>query len=389
MRFPFRRRALGWALSAVLGACAGAPPLRTSGPLPPTAIGEGLHASADAGAASASTRDPRFEALVTAGREACLAKQWAAALSALDQAVALAPDDVEARRWRGHAHTGAEQPAAAFDDLEHALRHGADDPWTHYARAMALHNLGRLEEALRGYSDALAIDASFYKAYEWRGFTNARLGRPVAALPDLDLALTLDRGNPWLSAIRGKVRASLLDLAGAEEDLWRAVDADGQDADAVAQLGYLLATGVNVDQGMAMLERAVQIASERQVEARAWLVVLLRRKGRDEAVTVHLQALRATSSPWLQALAGFLDGRLDGAALLAAAAAPAVESSIDERPARRVAAWLHRGLAAERAGATAEAIDAYARAIASGRSEQWEWTWAMRRLAELTGERTR
>lgn len=375
MKSPFAR-SLRTIPMLVLVACAGAPGEPTNAPAPPTGPA----------ASDAPLRDPRLESLVAAGREACLAKQWAAALPLLDQAVAMAGDDVEARRWRGHAHTGAERPAEAFADLEHALRCGADDAWTHYARAMALHNLGRFEEAVRGYSDALAIDPGFHKAYEWRGFTNARLGRPLAALPDLDFALSLDRGNPWLSAIRGKVRASLLDFAGAEADLWRAVDADGADADAVAQLGYLLATGTNPEQGIALLERAVRLAPEKQAEARAWLVQLLRQRGRDDEASRHVAALQADGSPWLRALAGALDGRLEGEALLAAAAAPEPDASLDERPARRVAAWTHRALLAERAGDTAKAIDAHARAVAAARSEQWEWLWSLRRLGALTGE---
>lgn len=365
----------------VLAACAAAPVARTNGALPPPTV--------PAGVSEAVPRDPRLESLVAAGRDACLAKQWAEALPLLDQAVAMAVDDVEARRWRGHAYTGAERPADAFADLEHALRCGADDAWTHYARAMALHNLGRFEDAVRGYSDALAIDPAFYKAFEWRGFTLARLGRPVEALPDLDLALSLDRGNPWLAAIRGKVRASLLDWTGAEADLWRAVDADGKDADSVAQLGYLLATGTNPDQGIALLERAVGLAPEKQAEARAWLVQLLRLRGRDGDANAHLAALRADGSPWLRALADGLDGRIDGEALLAAAASPEPGTQLDERPARRVAAWTHRALLAEHAGDVATAIAAHARAVAAVRSEQWEWVWSLRRLGALTGEGAR
>lgn len=363
----------------VFAACAAAPIERANGSVPPST-------APPVAASEASPRDPRLESLVAAGRDACLAKQWAEALPLLDEAVAMAVDDVEARRWRGHAYTGAERPADAFADLEHALRCGADDAWTHYARAMALHNLGRFEEAVRGYTDALAIDPAFHKACEWRGFTLARLGRPVEALPDLDLALSLDRGNPWLSAIRGKVRASLLDWTGAEADLWRAVDADGADADAVAQLGYLLATGAHPDSGIALLERAVRLAPAKQAEARAWLVQLLRQRGRDDEARAHAAALRADGSPWLRALAEGLDGRLDGEALLAAAASPEPGAQLDELPARRVAVWTHRALLAERAGDVATAIDAHARAVAAVRSEQWEWVWSLRRLGALTGE---
>jgi hypothetical protein len=75
--------------------------------------------------------------------------------------------------------------------------------------------------------------------------------------------------------------------------------------------------------------------------------------------------------------------------LLAAAASPEPGAALDERPARRVAAWTHRALLAERAGDVATAVDAHARAVAAVRTEQWEWVWSLRRLGALTGEGVR
>lgn len=354
----------------VVAGCAAAP---VSSPVP--------QAAGDAGVVSE---------LVASGRAACAAKEWAVAIERLDRALQARPDDVEALRWRGHAHTGAEHHDAALLDLARALRLGADDAWTHYAHAMALHNTGRLEEALAGYTQALAIDPNFVKAHEWRGFTLARLGRSLEALPDLDVALRIDLGNPWLHAIRGKARAALLDFAGAEQDLWRAVDGDANNADAVAQLGYLKAVLGETEAAIVQLQRAVQLDRLGQAEARPWLFHLLREAGRADEAQAELHALRAATEhadAWLPTLAGFLAGDLAHPALLAAAAAPARDGAADERAQRRLAAWLHRGRLAEHAGETGVAIDAFARALASERRDQWEWALALHRLGRLTGER--
>ena len=326
--------------------------------------------------------------LVAAGREHCGKREWAAAIALLDRALAQAPDDLEALRWRGHAFTGSEQHERARADLNRALELGADDAWVHYAHAMALHHLGQLEAAVRGYSAALAIDGTFFKANEWRGFTLSRLGRHREALADLDAALRVDGGNAWLSLIRGKARAALLDLEGAEHDLWRAADGDPQNGDAAAQLGYLLvATGQRVP-GEAQLERAMGLDAAGQAEAALWRFHLRMAAG-DEAAAQKLLApwpvgevAKEVTVPWPRVVVQFLRGALTSEQLVAAAAA----TPVAERAANRCAAWLHIGLVARRSGRDDDALRAFARAVATDVRDQWEWTWARQALREVVGE---
>ena len=167
------------------------------------------------------------------------------------------------------------------------------------------------------------------------------------------------------------------------------MDDDASNADAVAQLGYLKAVLGETAAAITMLQRAVLLDRLGQAEARPWLFHLLREAGRADEAQAELRALREATGladAWLPTLAGYLAGELAHPALLAAAATPPRDGAADERAHRRLAAWLHCGLVAEHAGEAAVAVDAFARALAGDRHDQWEWALALHRLGELTGE---
>lgn len=322
----------------------------------------------------------RFLEILEQGRQKALAHEWPAALELLDQALELAPEDVEALRWRGHAYTGAERHAEALVDLDKALEAGAGDAWTRYARAMALHHLGRLDEAVRGYTEALAVDPNFHKAHEWRGFTRSMLGDQVGAIVDLDAAIAAEPSNPQAFFVRAKAYAALLDFERAEHDFWKAVDADAENADAWGQLGYLKVCRGEDAAALTMLERAASLDPVGQIEARAWLFHLHLRNGDDAGAAAQLEALRTGAEEgWVSRIAAFLAGEVTAAELVAAAL-----SEDREAAGRECQAWTHIGLEHARQGRKGEALIALARAIATGAREEWEWSWALRTLRDLT-----
>lgn len=331
--------------------------------------------------------------LTARGREAAQQQQWAEAIDTLTKALAAHPDDIEALRWRGHAYTGAQQYEKAFADLERALDLGAEDAWTNYAHAMALYHLGHSEEAVRGYTTALAIDPGFVKAYEWRGFNKSLLGDHIGAVADLDIAIRLDPGNAWLYFIRAKACVALLDFHRAELDLWKVVDGDSENADAHSQLGYLKACLGEVQPAINMLERAVKLDAKGQVEARLWLWQLYADRGDTDAAAAQLQAVQAAAGAegadaavvrWPLRLVAFARGEIDLAQLLQFAASEAPKA--EEQQARRCAALLHAGLIAARAGEVDRALVLLARAVGTDATDQWEWSLARLRLRQLSGD---
>lgn len=331
---------------------------------------------------------PPFDELLEEGQRLALAHEWDQALAVLDRAVALAPDDAEALRWRGHAYTGAERYAEAFADLDRAVQLDGTDAWARYARAMALHNLGRYEEAIDGYTAALALDPSFFKAHEWRGYTHSLLGDHVRALHDIDAAIAVDGGNAWLRFIRAKAWVALLDFDAAEHDFWLVIDAEGTNADAHAQLGYLYACTGNDAAAVRMLRRAVELDPTGQLEARPWLFHLLAAGGDSEGATAQLAAITeaaAAAPDWTRRVVAFLHGEVGPNALVAAAQSVDgdADAMADEIAGRKCEAWTHIGLTRMRSGERQPALIAFAHAIGTDARDKWEWSWARGALRRM------
>lgn len=344
-------------------------------------------------AMAAVAQQPVPTDLVELGRSQAEAKEFLPAIETLSKALAAHPDDVEALRWRGHAYTGAQQYDKAFADLDRALELGAEDAWTHYAHAMALHHLGHYQEAVRGYSRALAIDPEFKKAYEWRGYNRSLLGDQIGAVADLDIAIPLDPGNAWLHFIRAKACVALLDFKRAEEDLWKVIDHDNRDADANSQLGYLKACLGEWQPAVNFLERAVELDGKAQVEARLWLYELHADRGEADLAKAQLEAVRQLAAApgadlavlqWPLRLVAFAQGEIDLPRLLQYAVDEAPKP--EEQQGRRCAALLHAGLAAARGKDTDKALVLLARALGTDALDQWEWSLARLRLKQLSGE---
>ncbi len=331
-----------------------------------------------------------LQKLLEEGKKLALAHEWSAALVKLEAAVVLAPDDVEALRWRGHAYTGSEQYEKAFADLDRAVELFANDSWTQYARAMSLHHLGRYEEAVDGYTMAHALDAKFSKPVEWRGFTLSLLGKHVAALADIRLAIKMNRGNSWLWFIRGKTFVALLDFELAAEDFWRVVDAEESNADAHAQLGYLSACTGDKITAKNMLRRAVKLAPESQSEARTWLYHLYVARGERKAATAQLDAIFVEQAKegadkkalrWPAQIAEHLQGKLGAAELIGLAEKESPEEG--ELRGRQCEAWLHVGMLHLEGKRRSEAMLALAQAVATDARSKWEWSLARRMLTEI------
>ena len=329
----------------------------------------------------------------TGGAELALQRKWQQAIESLTLLLAAEPDNVEALRWRAHAYTGAEQNAAALADLDRALELGTGDAWTHYARGMCLHHLGRLEDAVAAYSRTIGIEPGFQKAYEWRGFTRGLLANHVGAIADIDVALRIDDGNPWLRFIRGKAFAALLDFGRAEADFWKVLDGQPRHDDAQCQLGYLKACLGEEAAAIGFLEKGVALDAAQQFEARPWLHQLYARSGDVQAAAAQLDAIAAATDAdgidpavftWVRHLAAHLRGELGLEELLQRAVAEAPKPA--EVAQRRCAALMHAGLAAQRRGDKATALLLLARAVATEASDQWEWSMARRQLRTLAGD---
>jgi Tfp pilus assembly protein PilF len=182
------------------------------------------------------------------------------ALSYLDQAVALAPNDATLYNLRGVAHSRMNQPDLAAADWKKALALKPGDPEPHVHRgvdllrrnafdeaAVALQtalminprhakahaNLGtvyerqdRFAEAIEHYDRAVAMMGDYADAYANRAYVYLRKGDHKQALADCEQALEINPDSRLAAVKRGQVLAALGRHEEAEESYRVALDPD-------------------------------------------------------------------------------------------------------------------------------------------------------------------
>jgi tetratricopeptide (TPR) repeat protein len=105
----------------------------------------------------------------------------------------------------------------------------------------SLHSrMGRLAEALAGYTKVLAVDPNWQDYYFERADVLRRLGDPHRALADYDAAELVTPPFWELHFNRGGLRAEVGDFAGAIADLERVVDLEPGEVEAWANLAAII-----------------------------------------------------------------------------------------------------------------------------------------------------
>lgn len=155
-------------------------------PRPATAAAPQPEPAAPAVAAPAPPAGPDYETALRAGRAAFEAKDFAAAVTSFEQALARAPDDARALSELGWAALHADDLPMAERVLLRAIEVDADDR----LRAASLYNLGRVREAQGRGLDAVPLYERSLGLRDSRT-VRARLGR-VRATP-AKVRLDIDR----------------------------------------------------------------------------------------------------------------------------------------------------------------------------------------------------
>ena len=158
-------------------------------------------------------------------------------------------------------------------------------------RARDAHRAGRLDEARRGYEEALAADANNADALHLLGVLNHQSGDAAAAIDFVNRAIDARPGFAEALNNRGAFHQAAGDLAAAMDDFQAAVHIDANFADAWLNLGCLTRVRDGADAALAPLRSAVTAAPE-MVEALDALGECLGALGRrDEALAAFERAL--------------------------------------------------------------------------------------------------
>jgi tetratricopeptide (TPR) repeat protein len=153
----------------------------------------------------------------------------AEALPWFDRALELAPGHVSTQLHRALARARLGRHAEAVADFDALEATGFRKALVlHMKRAESLEALGRLADAERDWTLALAEDPDNPWLLQQRASARARLGRLEEAVKDLTDALALQQGeevDPELLRDRGVLRERLGDTAGARADFEAALSA--------------------------------------------------------------------------------------------------------------------------------------------------------------------
>jgi lipoprotein NlpI len=207
-------------------------------------------------------------------------------------------------------------------------------------------------------------------------------GDAKAALEDFDDAIELGAKDASTHFYRANLRADTGDLDGAIADYTSALQAEPGNALHYFNRGIARYLRKDWKEALKDFDTA---ARQPQPQPYGWLYAYLLqvRLGKDGARAGLRAAVAGLAEPrpgeWFLALAGFLLGDIDEAALLAAAGKGSVSTGRDQE----CEAWYFAGMARLLGGQRAEAADCFRLGIAMGRSHLAEHSFAKAELEAL------
>jgi tetratricopeptide (TPR) repeat protein len=99
------------------------------------------------------------------------------AVDAYEQAVRLAPDDVDAHYHLGVALATLDRPEDALREFRQVLRRAPTDADAHYNMGRVLNSLGRHAEAAQAYREAVRVRPGYANAWGNLGLSAILIGR--------------------------------------------------------------------------------------------------------------------------------------------------------------------------------------------------------------------
>nr|WP_093904908.1 tetratricopeptide repeat protein [Streptomyces sp. cf386] len=187
-----------------------------------------------------------------------LAGDQRAAVAALNQALALTPDDPHSLALRGEYHRVLEAHDKALRDLDRALALNPADAFAAASRGATRLSRHELDDALTDLDRAVALKPDYPWALVRRARVHRTLGDAVRQLADLDRAVALDPDWAWVRCVRGDA----LRVAGRDEealaDYDHALALEPGYGSARASRGASLASLGRYEEALAELDRVLE-----------------------------------------------------------------------------------------------------------------------------------
>ena len=190
------------------------------------------------------------------------ADDYAGAIAAFDQALALDDTLVSAYVGRGQVYWLQDEYEQALADLNQAIALTTEDADAYAIRGAVYNSLGDYPTALEDFDQSLALDPDDTWVLAYRGYTHYRADHYEQALIDLDRALKLNPSYVWAIVVRGNTYHMLGEYTKARLDLTRAISLDPNNDWAYATRGSVYRVLGEYEKALADLNQALALTPD-------------------------------------------------------------------------------------------------------------------------------
>lgn len=224
-------------------------------------------------------RSPALE-LILKGMSLASLDDHESAICALDEALALEPDNVSAINQKGLSHAELGDHAEALRWFRKAETHWPDNFEIHSNIAHCLNETGQYEAAVQYTNRSIALMPQYFSSWNNKGIALSKLGRDEEAVSAFQKALEIDPGCPeawnnlgWTFFFRlGKTDEAMSCFG-------RAIKLNPRYLQPYFNVGALYLTTAQTEKALEAVERILAIAPEdlKAVKMKHQLIELLRK----------------------------------------------------------------------------------------------------------------
>jgi len=186
------------------------------------------------------------------------------ALTDLNKAIALVPDDSAFLADRGETYRWLGRHEEAFADFDRAIELDPDNAGAIASRGDTYEQMGRYQEALADFDRAIELNPDYSWAIASRGETYQQMGRYHEALADFDRAIELNPDYSWAIAHRGETYQQMGRYHEALADFDRAIELNPDGQWAIASRGETYQQMGRYQEALADFDRAIELNPDGQ-----------------------------------------------------------------------------------------------------------------------------
>ncbi len=176
-----------------------------------------------------------------------------------DKAIALQPNFAEAYNNRGTAYADQGRMEEAIRDYTQAISLRENFPTAYCNRANAREMVNDFDAALRDCDRAITLNPDYAEAYYYRGVAYAGQGRFKEAIRDYTKAISLRENFPMAFYSLGEAHSKMNDLGAAIRDYDRAIALNPDLAEAYCGRAYVHVMARDLDAAIRDYDRAIEL----------------------------------------------------------------------------------------------------------------------------------